>query len=94
MLESIKVGSKTNASSLAGAIANSIRVNKKTNITCVGAQAVYQAARGLALAQKFLEQDHLEIFAQYEVEHRQIDEEESEPKVIICISVTSRPLAE
>lgn len=90
MLEQIKVGAKTSTGSLAGAIANSIRTNGATTVTCVGAQALYQAVCGLALAQRFLENDRLDIFTQYLIETKTIDEEGADPKTVIAISVTSR----
>ena len=50
----LKVGSSSNASSLAGAIAGDIRDTGKTELQAIGAGAVNQALKAVAIARGFV----------------------------------------
>lgn len=53
-MEILKVSSKSNCSSVAGALANTIRNEKKAELQAVGAGAVNQAVKAIAIARGFL----------------------------------------
>lgn len=99
MLEHIKVGSNTNQSLLAGAIANAIRTRGTTLVSCVGQKALYQAVRGLVIARRFLLKDGIEIFTQIDIESSGTSESSEEQnseeiRSIVKISVTSKKVGE
>ena len=53
-METLKVSSKSNPSSVAGALANSFRSSGKVEIQAVGAGALNQAVKAIAIARGFL----------------------------------------
>ena len=53
-MEKLKVGSKSNPNSLAGALANVLRNNKSVEIQAIGAGALNQAIKGIAIARGFV----------------------------------------
>ena len=54
MKELLKVSSKSNPSSVAGALANVIRENKEVEIQAVGAGALNQAIKAVAIARGYV----------------------------------------
>lgn len=53
-MEVLKVSSKTDVNKLAGAIAGEIREGKKVELQAIGAGALNQAIKGIAIAKGFL----------------------------------------
>ncbi|MBU9711899.1 stage V sporulation protein S [Evansella tamaricis] len=53
-MEILRVSSKSNPNSIAGAIAGVIREQGKTEIQAVGAGAINQAIKGIAIARGFV----------------------------------------
>ena len=53
-MEILKVSSKSNCSSVAGALANTIRNEKVAELQAVGAGAVNQAVKAIAIARGFV----------------------------------------
>ena len=53
-MEILKVGSKSNPSKVAGAIANIFRENKSATIQTVGAASLNQAIKAIAIARGFV----------------------------------------
>lgn len=53
-MEMIKVSSKSVPNSVAGAIASMIRVNKKIQIQVIGAAALNQAIKSIAIARGYI----------------------------------------
>lgn len=53
-MEIIKVGSKSNPSAVAGAIANVLREESKTEVQVVGAGALNQGIKAIAIARGFM----------------------------------------
>ena len=53
-MEILKVSSKSNCSSVAGALANTIRTDKAVELQAVGAGAVNQAVKAIAIARGFV----------------------------------------
>jgi len=58
-MEILKVSSKSNPSSVAGAIANLIVENNEVAIHAVGAGAINQSIKAIAVAQRFVEQNDI-----------------------------------
>src|SRR5512144_3043958 len=61
MVDIIKVSAKSHSTEVAGAIAGVIRENKHADVQAIGAGAVNQATKAIAIARGYLEQDGLEI---------------------------------
>ena len=57
----MRVAATSRTSSLAGAIAGVIRENKYVELQAIGAAAVYQSVRALALANQFLKAEGIRI---------------------------------
>ena len=53
-MEILKVSSKSNSSKVAGAIANTFRESESLEIQAIGAGALNQAIKGVAIARGFL----------------------------------------
>ena len=53
-METLKVSSKSNPNSVAGALANAFRSSGKVEIQAVGAGALNQAVKAIAIARGFL----------------------------------------
>lgn len=58
----IKVSGTSRTSAVAGAIAGVFRENKRAEVQAIGAIAVNQAVKALALAKSYLKEDGYEIF--------------------------------
>lgn len=61
-MEIIKVKGTSRTSAVAGAIAGVVREHKRAEVQAIGASAVNQAVKALALAKSYLVQDGLDIF--------------------------------
>ena len=61
-MEIIKVRGTSRTSAVAGAIAGVVREHKRAEVQAIGASAVNQAVKALALAKSYLVQDGLDIF--------------------------------
>jgi stage V sporulation protein S len=57
----IKVSAKSRSTAVAGAIAGVIREHKHADVQAIGAGAVNQAIKAIAIARGYLEQDGLDI---------------------------------
>ncbi len=62
IVETIKVSAKSRSTAVAGAIAGVIRENKHAEVQAIGAGAVNQAIKAVAIARGYLEQDGLDIY--------------------------------
>lgn len=60
-METIKVSAKSRSTAVAGAIAGVIRENRHAEVQAIGAGAVNQAVKAVAIARGYLEQDGLDI---------------------------------
>jgi stage V sporulation protein S len=72
----LKVAASSNPHSVAGAIAGSVRESQRAEIQAIGAGAVNQAVKAVAIARNFLQNDGIDLvcvpgFAQVEVEGEQ-----------------------
>ncbi len=61
MVDTIKVSAKSRSTSVAGAIAGVIRENHHAEVQAIGAGAVNQAIKAVAIARGYLERDGLDI---------------------------------
>lgn len=62
MVDTIKVSAKSRSTAVAGAIAGVIREAHHVEVQAIGAGAVNQAVKAVAIARSYLEQDGLDIF--------------------------------
>lgn len=60
-MDTIKVSAKSRSTAVAGAIAGVIREHKHADVQAIGAGAVNQAIKAIAIARGYLEQDGLDI---------------------------------
>ncbi len=61
MVDTIKVSAKSRSTAVAGAIAGVIREYKHAEVQAIGAGAVNQAIKAVAIARGYLERDGLDI---------------------------------
>lgn len=61
MADTIKVSAKSRSTAVAGAIAGVIREQKHAEVQAIGAGAVNQAIKAIAIARGYLERDGLDI---------------------------------
>ena len=60
-MDIIKVSGTSRTSAVAGAIAGVVRENKRAEVQAIGASAVNQAVKALALARGYLQEDGYDI---------------------------------
>ncbi len=60
-MDTIKVSAKSRSTAVAGAIAGVIREHKRADVQAIGAGAVNQAIKAIAIARGYLQQDGLDI---------------------------------
>jgi stage V sporulation protein S len=73
-METIKVSANSRTSSVAGAIAGVIRETKRAEVQAIGAGAVNQAVKALALAANYLKNDGITISCMPEFVDVEIEE--------------------
>ncbi len=88
-METIKVSAKSRSTAVAGAIAGVIRENKHAEVQAIGAGAVNQAIKAVAIARGYLEQDGLDIFVVPTFAEVDINGEE---RTAVKLRVESKPL--
>ncbi len=62
-MDTIKVSAKSRSTAVAGAIAGVIREYRKAEVQAIGAGAVNQAIKAIAIARSYLQQDQLDLAA-------------------------------
>lgn len=90
-MDTIKVSAKSRSTAVAGAIAGVIREYRKAEIQAIGAGAVNQAIKAVAIARSYLQQDQLDLavvptFAEVDIN--------GEERTAVRFYVESRSLAE
>ncbi len=90
-METIKVSAKSRSTAVAGAIAGVIRENKHAEVQAIGAGAVNQAIKAVAIARGYLEQDGLDIYVIPTFAEVDINGEE---RTAVKLRVESLPLGE
>ena len=87
-MDIIKVSAKSRSTAVAGAIAGVIRESKHAEVQAIGAGAVNQAIKAVAIARGYLEQDGLDIFVVPVFAEVDINGEE---RTAVKLHVESRP---
>ncbi len=87
-MDIIKVSAKSRSTAVAGAIAGVIRENKHAEVQAIGAGAVNQAIKAVAIARGYLEQDGLDIYVIPVFAEVDINGEE---RTAVKLKVESRP---
>lgn len=85
----LKVSSKSNANSVAGALAAAIRDFSEAELQAVGAGAVNQSVKAIAIASGFLAPGGIVLYAQPSFEGIQID---GEDRTAIRFKITSQKI--
>ena len=84
----IKVAATSRSSAVAGAIAGVMRIHKFAEVQAIGAGAVNQAVKALAIAKGYLERDGIDIVCRAQFIEIDIDGEE---RTAIRFAVEPRP---
>lgn len=85
-MDIIKVSGTSRTSAVAGAIAGVVRENKRAEVQAIGASAINQAVKAMALAKGYLANDGFDIIIIPEFVDVQIDD-----KVRTAIKFTVEP---
>ena len=85
-MDIIKVSGTSRTSAVAGAIAGVVRENKKAEVQAIGAKAINQAVKAMALARSYLSNDSYDIIIVPEFVDVQIED-----KVRTAIKFTVEP---
>ncbi len=75
-LNIIKVSSQSRSTAVAGAIAGVIREQQQADVQAIGASAVNQAVKAIAIARTYLEEDGLDLYCQPEFTEVEINGQE------------------
>ncbi len=75
-LNIIKVSSHSRSTAVAGAIAGVIRERRRAEVQAIGASAVNQAVKAIAIARTYLEEDGLDLYCQPEFTEVEINGQE------------------
>ena len=75
-MEIIKVAAKSRSTSVAGAIAGVVRENGRAEVQAIGAGAVNQAVKAVAIARGYLELDGIDVVCIPEFVEVEIDGQE------------------
>ena len=91
----LKVATKSNPSTVAGAIANNIRDNKQVEIMVMGPNSVNQAVKALAIARGFMQKEGKDLNCKPEFKHLTIEgQERSAIKLVIGLEPYHGPVPE
>ncbi len=85
-MDIIKVSGTSRTSAVAGAIAGVVRENKKAEVQAIGASAINQAVKAMALARSYLSNDGYDIIVIPEFVDVQIED-----KIRTAIKFTVEP---
>ncbi len=90
-MDTIKVSAKSRSTAVAGAIAGVIREYRKAEVQAIGAGAVNQAIKAIAIARSYLQQDELDLamvptFAEVDIN--------GEERTAVRMYIESRPTSE
>ena len=85
-METLRVGGGSKPNGVAGAISAVIRTDHQVQVQAIGAQAVNQAVKAVAIARNYLEDDGLDIICQPSFLKLMLKEEE---RTAILFKVTA-----
>ncbi len=89
-LNIIKVSSQSRSTAVAGAIAGVIREHGRAEVQAIGASAVNQAVKAIAIARTYLEEDGLDLLCQPAFTEVEINGQE---RTAVRFHITSIPRA-
>lgn len=89
-MDIIKVSANSRSTSVAGAIAGVIREKHTAEVQAIGASAVNQAIKAIAIARGYLEQDEVDITCTPSFAEVEIDGQE---RTAVRLSIETRPIA-
>ncbi len=91
----LKVATKSNPSTVAGAIANNIRDSKQVEIMVMGPNSVNQAMKAIAIARGFMQKEGQDLSCKPEFKHLTIEgQERSAIKLVIGVEPYDGPVHE
>lgn len=90
-MDTIKVSAKSRSTAVAGAIAGVIREHRRAEVQAIGAGAVNQAIKAIAIARSYLQQDQLDLAAVPTFAEVDINGEE---RTAVRLYIESRPTNE
>jgi len=88
-VETVRVSGKSRPNSVAGAIAALLRLNGEVEVQAIGALAVNQAIKAIAIARGYITTDGLELSLVPAFVKLELDDEE---RTAMKFTVASRPL--
>ncbi|MCB0047480.1 MAG: stage V sporulation protein S [Caldilineaceae bacterium] len=88
MAELIKVSAQSRSTAVAGAIAGVMREHGYAEMQAIGASAVNQAIKAIAIARGYLEQDHMDLAVIPKFTEVQIDGNE---RTAVRLAIFQRP---
>lgn len=68
----MRVSSQSNASSIAGALAGTLRSDSSADLECIGVMANYVAIKSILLAQRFVETEGISTYFTIRTEERDV----------------------
>lgn len=89
-MDIITVSAKSRSTAVAGAIAGVIRESRHAEVQAIGAGAVNQAIKAVAIARGYLEQDGLDLVCQPTFTEVDINGEE---RTAVRLTIDARPRA-
>lgn len=85
----MRVSSESPTGAVAGAIAKSVRTNGVAHLSCIGARAVSQAVKAIAVARRYVEDSGLDLVCAPSFHNIEIDGDE---RTTLRFRIESRPL--
>ena len=89
-MERVRVSGKSRPNSVAGAIAALLRLHSEVEVQAIGALAVNQAVKAIAIARGYISVDNLDLVAVPAFVKLELEDEE---RTAMKFVVTSAPLA-
>ncbi len=83
----LKVAAHSNPATVAGAIANNVREGKSVEVVAMGANAVNQAVKAVAIARDYLSREAIQLACRPEFIHLQIDGEEKSALKLVVLTL-------
>jgi stage V sporulation protein S len=83
----LKVAAHSNPATVAGAIANNIREGKSVEMIAMGAAAVNQAVKALAISRDYLSRENIDLACRPEFIHLTIDGEEKSALKLVVLTL-------
>ena len=88
-METVRVSGKSRPNAVAGAIAGLVRLHGEVEVQAIGALAVNQAVKALAIARSYVAADGLDLWCAPGFVKLELDDEE---RTAMKLQVSARPL--